>query len=83
MIHALGKKVLTHMSLTEIAKLLQDIPDFVQLHRSFIIKQDQIESINGNQVKLANGIEITVGENFRKEFNAFVTDKLIKAGKKI
>lgn len=82
MIHTISKKVLTYMSLTEITKLFKDIPGFTQLHRSFIVKQDQIESINGNQVRLANGIELTVGENFRKDFNTFVTSKLIKAGKK-
>lgn len=70
------------MSLTEMMKLFKGIPDFVQLHRSFLIRQSEIESINGNLVKLSNGIEITVGEYFRKEFNAFVTHKLIKAGKK-
>lgn len=82
MIYTMHKKILTNMSLTEMMKLFKGIPDFVQLHRSFLIRQSEIESINGNLVKLSNGIEITVGEYFRKEFNAFVTHKLIKAGKK-
>jgi DNA-binding LytR/AlgR family response regulator len=83
LIHTLNKKVLTYMSLTEINKILQDIPGFVQLNRSFIIKQDQIETINGNQIKLVNGLELTIGEHFRKDFNAFVAKKLLKAGKKV
>ena len=83
MIHTMHKKVLTYVSLTEITKLLEDIPGFVKLHRSFIVKQDEIETIDGNLVKMSNGIQITVGELFRKEFNSFVSEKLMKAGKKI
>jgi DNA-binding LytR/AlgR family response regulator len=82
MIHAMDKKVLTYMSLTEIAKLLKNIPGFVQLHRSFIVKQDKIEAVDGNLVKMTNGIQVTVGEIFRKDFNSFIAGKLIKAGKK-
>jgi DNA-binding LytR/AlgR family response regulator len=83
MIHTHSKQILTYMSLTKIAKLLQDIPGFVQLHRSFIVKLEEIENVNGNLVKLTNGIQITVGENFRKAFNAFINNKLIKAEKKV
>jgi DNA-binding LytR/AlgR family response regulator len=82
MIHTMTKGVLTYMSLTEISKLLINIPGFVQLHRSFIVKQDKIDAIDGNLIKMANGIQITVGELFRKDFNNFITKRLIKAGKK-
>ena len=82
MIHTMDKNVLTYMSLNEVAKILEDIPGFVQLHRSFIVKQDQIESINGNLIKMANGIQLTVGEIFRKSFSAFIAERLMKAGKK-
>jgi DNA-binding LytR/AlgR family response regulator len=81
MIHTISKKVLTYMSLTEIAKILNEISGFMQLHRSFIINQDQIETIDGNLVKLINGVRITVGDNYRKQFNAFVAERLIKTGK--
>ncbi|TCC91696.1 response regulator transcription factor [Pedobacter frigiditerrae] len=81
MIYTLTKKVLTYMSLTEIAKILNTMPGFMQLHRSFIISLDQIETIDGSLVKMTNGIRISVGDNYRKEFNAFVADKLIKTGK--
>ena len=80
-IHALEKKILTYMSLTEIAKILLAYPEFIQLHRSYIVNQDHIESIDGNLVKMINGIQISVGDFYRKEFNAFVKDKLIKARK--
>jgi DNA-binding LytR/AlgR family response regulator len=82
LIHTFSKNVLTYISLTEIARLLEGIPEFVQLHRSFIVRQDKIETINGNLIKMANGLQITVGEAYRKKFNGFIIERLIKAGKR-
>lgn len=81
MIYTLSKKILTYMSLTEIGKILNTKPGFMQLHRSFIISLDQIETIDGSLVKMTNGIRIAVGDTYRKEFNGFVADRLIKTGK--
>jgi two-component system, LytTR family, response regulator LytT len=82
MIHTTHKKVLTYMSLTEIAKLLGGYPGFLQFQRSFIIAQEHIEYINGNSIRMINGIEITVGEYYKKDFNLFVNNKLVKSTKR-
>ena len=82
MIHTIDKQVLTYMSLTEIGNILGHFPDFVKYHRSFIINRTHIESITGNTLKMSNGLQITVGENFRKEFLAFLDAKLLKASRK-
>lgn len=81
MIYTPTKKILTYMSLVEIAKILVQRSNFKQLHRSFLINTNHIETIDGNLVKMINGTRITVGEHYRKEFNAFINDSLIKAGK--
>lgn len=82
MIHTLSKKVLTYMSLNELNKMLAAFSDFMQLHRSFIVNLNQIETIDGSYVKLKNGTRLTVGDNFKKSFNDFVAERLvIKAGK--
>lgn len=80
--HTLSKHILTYMSLSEVMKMLKDHPAFVQLHRSYIIRQDHIESIYGNQLKMTNGMKLTVGDQYKKEFSAFLAQKMIKAGKK-
>ncbi|TDQ06480.1 LytR/AlgR family response regulator transcription factor [Pedobacter metabolipauper] len=82
MIHTPEKNVLTYMSLTEISKLLSALPEFIQFQRSFILNQNHIDSIDGNTIKMNKGIEITVGDHYRKDFASFVAGKLIKAGKK-
>lgn len=81
-IHTLTTKVLTYMSLTEISKMLRHLQNFVQFQRSFIIGKQHIDSIDGNTIKMVNGLKITVGDYYRKEFSAFLTERLIKAGRK-
>lgn len=82
MIHTPVKNILTYMSLTEMAKILNNNDDFIQLHRSFIVRKDHMESIDGNTIKMINGIQITVGDHYRKDFTDFINLRLIKAGKK-
>jgi two-component system response regulator LytT len=82
MIHTKNKKIMTYMSLTEISKILSGHPGFLQFQRSYIISQDHIEYIDGNSIKMTNGMDITVGDYYRKEFTKFVNEKLIKPGKK-
>lgn len=78
LIHTINQKVKTHMSLTEMAKTLEHLPFFAQLQRSFIVGLDHIVLIYGNTVKLTTGLEITIGEYYRKNFNEFLSDKMIK-----
>ncbi|SDF46146.1 two component transcriptional regulator, LytTR family [Mucilaginibacter pineti] len=82
LIHTLRKKVLTYMSLTEISKILNQLQNFVQFQRSFIIGKIHIDSIDGNTIKMVNGLQITVGEYYRKDFSVFLAEKLIKTGRK-
>ncbi|MDB5086735.1 MAG: Two component transcriptional regulator, LytTR family [Mucilaginibacter sp.] len=82
MIHTPTKKVLTYMSLTEISKIFRPVRKFEQFQRSFIIGKDHIDSIDGNTIKMVNGLQITVGEYFRKDFSTFLSEKLIKARRK-
>ena len=82
MIHTLTKKVVTYMSLTEISKIFRPLQKFEQFQRSFIIGKDHIDSIDGNTIKMVNGLQITIGEYYKKDFAIFLTEKLIKARRK-
>jgi DNA-binding LytR/AlgR family response regulator len=83
LIYTTSQRVLTYMSLTEIAHILRQFPNFVKYHRSYILNKEHIDSITGNTVKMINGTQITVGENFRKDFTAFMDKKLLKAARRV
>jgi DNA-binding LytR/AlgR family response regulator len=82
LIHTVSKKVLTYMSLTEISKIFTRFNNFEQFQRSFIISKEHIDNIDGNTINMVNGIQITVGEYYRKDFTTFLSEKLIKARRK-
>lgn len=79
LIHTLKGNVLTHMPLREVALSFKSMPDFEQFQRSFIIAKKHIMHIYGNTIKMTTGLEITVGDYFRKGFAGFINDKLLKS----
>ena len=77
-IHTLYKNVLTYISLGEMARRLAKKPNFIQFQRSFILSKAHISQIIGNTVKMSNGLSITVGDYYRKDFNSFIEKYLLK-----
>lgn len=79
LIHTQTRRILTYMSLTEIAKIFRPFQMFEQFQRSFIICKEHIDSIEGNTVQMVNGLQITVGDLYKKDFHRFLSERLIKA----
>lgn len=82
-IYTLSKKVTTYMSLSEMFQVLSQVDGFLQFHRSFIISYNFIDFIEGNTIKLKNGIIVTVREYYKKRFLEFLGKNLIKSKNKI
>lgn len=74
--------ITSYMTLTEISKALAGHPEFIQLHRSYIVNEKHIESISGNCLKMANRQEIMIGDFYRKNFNDFLQVRALKGTKK-
>lgn len=82
LITTLKDKFLTYITLGEIAKTLLIHPQFIQVHRSYIINYNHIESIEGNMIKMIDVQTINIGEHYRKAFNDFIGYRVIKGAKK-
>jgi len=82
LIYTTTQNITAYMSLTEAGGILGQLPGFVKYHRSFIINREHISSITGNTLKMSNGLQITVGDNFRKDFMTFLEGKLLKASRR-
>lgn len=82
MIHTTKKNILTYMSLNEISKILAPHGEFMQFQRSFIISRQHIEYFNGNSIRMSNGLELNVGNFYRRSFSDFVERHLIRAERK-
>ncbi|QDW25504.1 response regulator transcription factor [Pedobacter sp. KBS0701] len=79
MIYTTFNQVLTHLTLSQMSSILKNYEGFAQFQRSFIISKYYIESIHGNTLKMTGGkLEITVGDYYKKDFAAFLSDKVLK-----
>jgi len=73
--------VVTYISISEIKVILQDYSDFMQVHRSFIISRDQIDKVEGNTLKMSNGLVINIGNSYKEAVNAYISEKTIKTSR--
>lgn len=71
-----SKPILTIMSLKAIAEDLATT-SFMRIHRSFIISLDQIQSVERSQVVMSNGERITIADQYKEQFQNFISDKSI------
>jgi len=65
------------MVLENMKDILEQLPSgqFIRIHRSYIISQAKIKVIEGNQVQLANGILLPIGETYRKAVSDWLGKK--------
>jgi len=81
-IYTRDKNVTTYLSLTEMFDILSQKEGFLQFHRSFIISYFHIQYIEGNLIKMNNGLKITVREYYKKKFSAFINKNIIRTKSK-
>jgi DNA-binding LytR/AlgR family response regulator len=70
------KPVMTIMSLKSLEGMLP-APDFMRIHRSFIISFNKIVQVEQNQVVLANNFHITVADPYKEMFRKFLSEKSV------
>jgi len=56
--------ILTPQTLTDFLKKLP--PDFIQIHKSFVINFNSLKLIDGNQIVLQNDAKLPIGKSFKK-----------------
>lgn len=74
-------EIVAYFSLTETKAILKDHDYFIQVHRSFIISKNFIFKVDGNVLNMSNGLEISMGNNYREEIQSFIKEKTIKSGR--
>lgn len=80
-IYTTQESVITYMTISEIKVVLKDHPNFMQAHRSFIVSKNHIEKIDGNTLKLSNGLTVNIGSSYKDAVQAYITEKTIKSNR--
>ena len=49
-------------------------PEFIRIHRSYIVNANKISEISKNSVTLDNGASLPIGDQYRERFDKFVSE---------
>ncbi|PWS29140.1 DNA-binding response regulator [Pedobacter yonginense] len=80
-IYTVEETIVTYIALSEIKVILKEFSNFAQAHRSFIIAKNYIEKVEGNMLKMVNGLTVNIGNNYRDEIQAYIKEKTIRTGR--
>ena len=72
-IHTSEEKIMTLLSFKKLEQTLT-YPQFVRIHKSYLIAVDKIKSIERNRVTIGNQI-LPIGESYRRQFFDVVDKK--------
>lgn len=62
------------LTLSSFSSIMERLPEnFVQVHRSYIVNMDAVESVSRNRIRLDPETEIPVGESYRDGFQKYLT----------
>lgn len=70
-IHLEDKLYITHHLLKQMAENLCG-PQFLRVHRSFIVNMDKVVAVDGNMIQLSNRQKVDLGPNYQKEFFKYI-----------
>ncbi len=75
-IHVADKHYITNLSMKKMEDLLpSDL--FIRIHKSFIIRLDSIQAIEGNMVEI-HAAKLPIGNNYKAAFNELIEKRIIK-----
>lgn len=75
-IHVKDTHFVTNLSMKKMEELLPD-DEFFRIHKSFIIRLDRIQSIEGNLVEIGK-YRLPIGSNYRQAFNDLIDKRFVK-----
>ncbi|WP_439879699.1 LytR/AlgR family response regulator transcription factor [Pontibacter sp. MBLB2868] len=64
-----------YLTMKETEDALCETNRFLRIHRSFIVAIKQIEAVNGRMIQLKNGLDVPVGDSYKKAFFDYVSGK--------
>lgn len=77
-INTVSGKYITHMTMKEMEENLSSV-NFCRIHKSYIVNLDKITNIQGNLISLGAKMEITLGSDYKEDFNKKISKKLLKS----
>ncbi|SEA40744.1 LytR/AlgR family response regulator transcription factor [Pedobacter hartonius] len=81
-IYTKQEKFTTYLTMTEVEKALEADGQFMRVHKSFIVKVEEIRKVLGNTILLKNERQIILGVSYKERFNAYLKENTLRTGRK-
>src|SRR5690606_2692822 len=79
--HLQDRPFLVYLSLKEVKAHLPE-GRFIQVHRSFIINLDHVQSLDGNLIQMSEGLRpVQVSSGYRQEFEKWFRNYVLQSGR--
>lgn len=81
LVHTLGECYEVRLSLRKVKEMLEDCPQFVQIHGSFIINLDYYDRLQGSNIILKNQEELKLSRTYRDNFYNTLSEYVRRVGR--
>lgn len=75
-------EIISYLTLKEIRERFDEIEDFIQVHRSFLVSKNYIDKVEGNLIKLPGNMTVPIGAFYKDYLYAYIADNTIKTARK-
>lgn len=76
-IHTLTERLTVYLTMKEMEVALKRDPNFIRVHKSYIVSKRSIAGISGNVITMKDSSTLTIGESYKEDFlNYFNTLKV-------
>jgi DNA-binding LytR/AlgR family response regulator len=77
-----NRQITAYLSIQDVLDIVSYRKEFQQFHRAFIVSTRHISYIEGCVIQLSNNLQFNVGTKFKDVFNQYLTQRLLKTGRK-
>ncbi|QNK62937.1 response regulator transcription factor [Pedobacter sp. PAMC26386] len=76
-IHTESYNIITYLTLKEALHTLNQLDNLIQVQKSFVIARNKIEMVDGNAIVMNKGVQIPIGNTYRKAFLDYVKQNTV------
>lgn len=80
-IHTLTERLTVYLTMKEIEAALKRDPNFIRVHKSYIVSKRSIAGISGNVITQKDGSTITIGNSYKENFMSYFDTLKVKSSR--
>lgn len=80
-IHTLSERLTVYLTMKEIELALTRDPNFIRVHKSYIVSKRSIAGISGNVITKKDGSTITIGDSYKENFMNYFNALKVKSNR--